>query len=400
MNPPGTDDLDSSAAAALAAIDVRTRRVIHQMHLAVAAFWGREGASDLTHLADSLILTAHDLECAIASWQDLVPLDAATRAVLLHSIIERSGLSPVCFPAVSTALGSGDLDVAHAYRRRYRSDLNFVMESVPVSSPKRQLDARVGLSPERLVDLERSFSRVVLEAGEVLFCAGDAGDSLYVVVTGRVGLLRGDPGADRVAVELGPGEVLGEMAMLTGEPRSATVVAVRDTELYRLSSESVERHLFGEVAAMRRIMTTLARRLARDLSGSRSHQASVHSIALVAAGGTSTHDVVQFAAAFARFLEKYLKVAVLSPRLVEANFGPGVAAPGDPATITGLAGWLSDFEVRHDLVLYTPSAGADGGVQAPHSAGQAPTRGTGSAFGRPTSWYSSGEQVRARGRTP
>lgn len=210
---------------------------------------------------------------------------------------------------------------------------------------------------QRLLDLERSFTRVALEAGEILFRAGDAGDSLYVVVAGRVRLLVGEPGAEQAIRDLGPGELLGETALLTGEPRTATIVAVRDTALYRLSAESAERYLFSEVSAMCRTLTTLARSLAGGQPGISAAQPAVRNVALAAAGDTPQADVARFGEVLRAFMSRQLRVAVLSPRTVDAALGTGATADKDAAEAAGLTGWLSDQENRHDLVLYLPPEG-------------------------------------------
>lgn len=207
------------------------------------------------------------------------------------------------------------------------------------------------------------FTRVALEAGEVLFRAGDAGDSLYVVVAGRVRLLAGEPGAEQAIRDLGPGELLGETALLTGEPRTATIAAVRDTELYRLSAESAGRYPFSEVLAMCRTMTTLA----RGQPGISAGQPAVRNVALVAAGDTPQADVARFGEVLTAFLSRQLRVAVLSPRTVQAALGTGATADKDAAEAAGLTGWLSGQEDRHDLVLYIPSQGQPepGNAEAP-----------------------------------
>ena len=214
------------------------------------------------------------------------------------------------------------------------------------------------LRAQLLPDLERSLTRVALEAGEVLFRAGDAGDSLYVVMAGRVRLLAGEPGAERAIRDLGPGELLGESALLTGEPRTATVIAVRDTELYRLSAESAGGCLVADLAEMCRNVTALARRPAVSRTGNSAGRPSVRSIALAAAGDTAPADVARFGEVLGTFLSRQLRAAVLSPGTVEAAVGAGATAGKDAAETAGLTGWLSDQEDRHDLVVYLPSEGS------------------------------------------
>jgi CRP-like cAMP-binding protein len=68
-------------------------------------------------------------------------------------------------------------------------------------------------------------------AGELIFGAGEPGDAMYVVTSGRVALDHGGP----EPVLVGPGEAFGEMALIDQEPRSATATAVTDTELYEIT---------------------------------------------------------------------------------------------------------------------------------------------------------------------
>jgi lysophospholipid hydrolase len=357
VSVPGTDAPQAAAEQTLAAIDARVRKVLHQLHRAIAVFSGGEEGSVPAGSADRP--TAHDLDLAIDSWQQLVPGDPDVRAALLHAVVRRSGLSSTAFPAVAAALGADDRQVADAFRARYGTDITQAMAEVPVLPPRRDFGARATLDAQRWLDLERSFTRVAVEAGEILFREGDVGDSLYVVATGRVRMLVGEPGAERAIRDLGSGELIGEMALLTGEPRTATVVAVRDTELYRLTAASVEQYLFSDVTVMRRIMTTLARRLAQAPSAAAAAQPSVSSVALVAAGDIPPPEVARFGEVLGAFLSGHLRVAVLSPRAVEAAVGTGATADQDGAEAAGLAGWLRDQEDRHDLVLYAPSPEPD-----------------------------------------
>ncbi|NMO16026.1 cyclic nucleotide-binding domain-containing protein [Pyxidicoccus fallax] len=76
-----------------------------------------------------------------------------------------------------------------------------------------------------------------LQAGEVVVKEGDPGRSMFVVLEGRVAVARQQaPGAEPVVVgQLGAGEFFGELALLTGAARTATVVAVEDAVVLELS---------------------------------------------------------------------------------------------------------------------------------------------------------------------
>lgn len=84
------------------------------------------------------------------------------------------------------------------------------------------------LPPEDVVPLVHAARVVRLKPGEELFREGDAGSSLYLIDEGELEVVRG---GTRVAV-LAPGETVGEMAVVTGAARTATITALRPTVLF------------------------------------------------------------------------------------------------------------------------------------------------------------------------
>lgn len=84
---------------------------------------------------------------------------------------------------------------------------------------------------------------VDLEAGQILFREGDAADAMYVVVSGRLRATRDENGTARTIGDIGRGETVGEMALLTGDTRSATITALRDCVL-----AGFDRPTFNELA--------------------------------------------------------------------------------------------------------------------------------------------------------
>jgi len=91
--------------------------------------------------------------------------------------------------------------------------------------------------PERLADLLLANAKPVkLAADEILFFAGDPGDGCYRLDEGLVKVSMASPkGAERILAILGPGSIVGDMAMVDGRTRSASVTALRDCKLRFIS---------------------------------------------------------------------------------------------------------------------------------------------------------------------
>lgn len=76
-------------------------------------------------------------------------------------------------------------------------------------------------------------------AGETVVRQGDAAEWLYIVSSGELSVrVRGEGDIDREVAQLAPGQFFGERSLLTGEPRSASVMAITDAECWRLDKEA------------------------------------------------------------------------------------------------------------------------------------------------------------------
>ena len=99
------------------------------------------------------------------------------------------------------------------------------------------------LPPEAIEQILPCIKTIHKRAGEILFRAGDSGDALYIVAAGKVEILdsmTGDATGHSIA-ELGEGQTFGEMALLTGDPRTATARAIEDTDLLAIGRTDFER---------------------------------------------------------------------------------------------------------------------------------------------------------------
>ena len=109
------------------------------------------------------------------------------------------------------------------------ADLAEILTSIPLFS---------ALSREEIAKVLGKLEKKVFASGTIIFSQGDAGDAFYLIESGNVQVVLQLPGAqpETVAV-LGGLDWFGEMALLSGEPRSATIVAVKDTSVWRLTRE-------------------------------------------------------------------------------------------------------------------------------------------------------------------
>lgn len=109
-----------------------------------------------------------------------------------------------------------------------------------------------------LEELELRTSR----RGEVLMRQGDTADGLYLIGSGRLQvILTQHDGTDVVLNEAGRGELVGEMALLTDKPRSATIIALRDSHVLFLSTEAFSRIVQAHPQALRVISSALIDKL-------------------------------------------------------------------------------------------------------------------------------------------
>ena len=144
-----------------------------------------------------------------------------------------------------------------------RADLGVVLNGLPLFQ---------GLDPGVLRQIAAAAEWLSLPGGSTLFRAGERPDAFYVVLSGCLGVFQPDRNApDRHAPDgnwrvqpisrVPAGGTVGEMGVISGRPRTAHVVALRDTELARLSRESFDRVFGQHPEAMLRIARLTVDRL-------------------------------------------------------------------------------------------------------------------------------------------
>ncbi len=102
---------------------------------------------------------------------------------------------------------------------------------------------------------------VRVSVGTTVFRQGDLGGSMYVIRAGKVRVLKESHGRQRVVTTLGPGDFFGEMAVVTGRPRSATAEVIEEAELLKVPSDKLQEMVTGAGEIAIRLIRHLAERV-------------------------------------------------------------------------------------------------------------------------------------------
>ncbi|MBD0371523.1 MAG: mechanosensitive ion channel [Pyrinomonadaceae bacterium] len=105
------------------------------------------------------------------------------------------------------------------------------------------VDIFAPLTEKEIKQLASASMRHVFAPGETVIRAGDEGASMFVVHNGRVSVQISDNGRSRIVAVLKDGDFFGEMALFTGEPRTANVIAMEETEVLEIGHQAMK-HLF------------------------------------------------------------------------------------------------------------------------------------------------------------
>jgi len=194
---------------------------------------------------------------------------------------------------------------------------------------------------------------VEVPGGSVIYRQGDAGDSLCLLLRGRLHVRFREPedGAERLLAEIAPGEAVGEIGLLTGNVRSATVVAVRDSLMVQIDAPTFERLAEHHPELLRRLSKVVVDRLAQR-SRMRRFSPRVSNIAILPArvGGR----VSEFAAELSSALAAFGSSIHLDAARVDSQLGGSGAAGATSASDTHrrLTDWLAEQESKQRFVLY------------------------------------------------
>jgi CRP-like cAMP-binding protein len=135
------------------------------------------------------------------------------------------------------------------------------MSSSRVIELLRSMDLFGDLAEDELSKVARVLKEHKFAENDLIFNQGEPGDALYVVLQGRVRIATSDSfGRERVLAFYGPGEFFGDIAVLTGAPRSATATASTDVRLLQLRKDDFDVLVSSNVGIMRGMLRIMVER--------------------------------------------------------------------------------------------------------------------------------------------
>lgn len=102
---------------------------------------------------------------------------------------------------------------------------------------------------------------VNLQAGDTLFKEGEVGDNAFMLLKGEIEISRQIEGKKKIIARLGEGQIIGEMAIIGGEPRMADAVALEQTNLIVINEESLKKALSKNLSIVKTLIDQLIYRL-------------------------------------------------------------------------------------------------------------------------------------------
>jgi len=197
----------------------------------------------------------------------------------------------------------------------------------------RALPLFVGLTDSDLSLLEQASREIRIDGGQTLMTEGSPGGSLYVILEGEFEIHKRSGSRQVMIATRGPGEVIGEMSLLDGSPRTATVRALRDSRLLEIDQGAFRRLIESSPSAALVVLHTVTSRLRHTESMLRQSE-TLAALGTLAAG--LAHELNNPAAALQRAASQVRQVLLRWQTAHAALHAAGVDETAHPV-LTALA---------------------------------------------------------------
>ncbi len=211
-----------------------------------------------------------------------------------------------------------------------------------------------GFSEELLREMQGELELITIPSGAIIMEVGDEPDALYMVIGGRLRVVSPRvEGEKRYQVDIRRGQSVGETGLITGEKRNATVFALRDTLLARLSRASFKKLLQKYPEEMlSQFATPILDRLRHQLSVGFVKTSAVTTITIIPVDREV--PLAEFAAGLTEGLSQLGSIMLLDSEQCAVQLGTAniaYLADDDPVN-DRFVFWLNQQEANHDFVVY------------------------------------------------
>lgn len=199
-----------------------------------------------------------------------------------------------------------------------------------------------GIDSKVILKLLPELEIVFLRSQDSLFQEGDHGEDMYLVYIGRLRVYKNEKGEQKFIAELSAKEEIGEIAILIDQPRMASVIAIRDTILIKLSKQIFQKFMeeypqAGLTVAKRSLSRVMAKEIVTK---------KVHALAVIPMSASPIIEV--FMRQWLAALEKYDTIQLVTEEMLNEKFGDNTE---------GIFPWLCDLESRYRYIIYLPKYG-------------------------------------------
>lgn len=219
----------------------------------------------------------------------------------------------------------------------------------------KQVPLFTGLSEAELDKLVTMSRQVDLQTGDTLLREGEPGDSMFVVLEGKLQVTKKAGESEVILAERGPGEVMGEMSVLNQAPRSATVRALAPSKLLEVNEDTFFNLMEASPSAARAILHTFAARLS-NTEGMLRQSEKMASLGTLSAG--IAHELNNPAAAARRAASQLRDQLAEVEKLTEQLDARGLT-PSQRAALTALRSEIDHSQNNGNETQLDPLARAD-----------------------------------------
>lgn len=205
------------------------------------------------------------------------------------------------------------------------------------------------LPEKRIKELSAQFQPVLVQSGELLIQEGEEGDSLYIVQTGRLLITKLVNNNPQIIGEVISGDLVGELSLFTQQPRAATVLAIRDSCLWRLSKQQFDLFVKKNSKDVLPLVRAAILRLLKPIE--HRHQ-RVRALAFISAG----HDALDhdFIYSLIEKLSFTVSIILITSALIKEQFKDLANTNSSELGFSNsdIIHWLNEQEQKYTYVVY------------------------------------------------